>query len=737
MQLEKDSFIGAVSADFDANSVTRAEILVDGRVSGFYQAETDKRFGGAITIPVGAVGKNIIIRLYTWIRNVIIKNIEILGAYDDENPLIWPTPKSIAFLGRVARIKSITARTRGEDEKFAAAFLKERLVENLGKLPKSPDGVRIVFVKNTKKAYTGERYTVKFEDNTLTVTAGSRLALLYGADSILQLTTGEGVSLFDCDDKPTKELRGFHAGIPELCDFEFMRRFYRYVLLPLRYNTVFVQITAAMRFDRHPEISEAWVKACENQDLGLQPPVPHRVMSANGKVLEKDDIRRYVGYIKELGFEVIPEVQSLGHVQYITIAHPEIAEIADKDGEISEEEDARPDTFYFHSYCPSLEESYKIIFDIIDEIIEVVKPQRYVHIGHDEVYEFGICKRCRNKNPAELFAQHINALYSHIKQYGLGTMMWADMLQPEPIRTYGTSGARDLIPKDIVLLDFIWYFNCDIDTEDSFTDKFKVCIGNLYSSHFPRYKERIMKKNVIGGQMSAWAYADERTFARLGKIWDTVFLSEMLWNTEGYDPRNNRTYYDILAKRIQPAMRDLIRDKYTPRGYKEARIALPKPTLPVPSELKALSKKALIIRDEEIKVGRAFDRLVFEHTTVNSAPRDAWGTHPDAHIGKYVISYEDGTREDVPVIYAENVLKYRSTYGEPMMQNLYRHTGYAATWLSDPVYEAKDEQGRDITVLGYVFENPHPEKKIATIRYERREGEYATLVLLGIKGLKK
>ena len=111
----------------------------------------------------------------------IIKNIEILGAYDDEKPLIWPTPKSIAFLGKVARIKSITARTRGEDEKFAAEFLKERLKENLGKIPKSPDGVRIVFVKNTKKAYTGERYTVKFEDNTLTVTAGSRLALLSGA----------------------------------------------------------------------------------------------------------------------------------------------------------------------------------------------------------------------------------------------------------------------------------------------------------------------------------------------------------------------------------------------------------------------------------------------------------------------------------------------------------------------------------------------------------------------------
>ena len=724
-QLREESFIGAVSADFEENSVTKIEILVDGRLSGTYSAETGKRCGRSITVPVGAVGKSLIIRVYTWIRNVTIQNIEILGAYDDKNPLVWPTPKSITYLGGRAKIKSITARTHGEDEKFAASFLKERIAENLGRLP------------NTKKAYSGERYTVETEGNTIIVTASSRLALLYGADTILQLTTSEGVSLFNCDDKPTKELRGFHAGVPRLADFEFMRRFYRYVLLPLRYNVVFVQITAAMRFDRHPEISEAWLRACEDEDKGLVPPVPHRVMSAGGEVLEKDDIRRYVGYIKELGFEVVPEVQSLGHIQYITIAHPEIAEVADKDEEISEEEDARPDTFYYHSYCPSLDESYKIIFDIIDEIIEVVKPQRCVHIGHDEVYEFGICKRCRDKNPAELMAHHINALYNHIKEQGLSTMMWADMLQPAPIRTYNTSGALDLIPKDIILLDFIWYFNFDMDTEDTFTDRFKVGIGNLYSSHFPRYKERIMKKNVIGGQMSAWTLASEHSFANLGKMWDTIFLSEMLWNTEGYDERNKKTYYKLLAKHVQPNMRDLVRDKYSPRGYKKTLIPLPKSALPVPKELKELCPHAFVIGDEEIKIGRAFDRLVFEHTTLYSSPRGAWDTLPESVLGRYVITYEDGASVDAEVIYAENVLKYHSTYGEPKMQALYRHTGYVATWLSDPAYEAKDEDGKDVTVLGYIWENPTPEKKIATVKYIPRENEFSTLVLAGIKGLKK
>ncbi len=736
-ELLEKSFIGAVSADFEENSVTKVEILVDGKVSGSYSAETGKRCGGNIVIPVGCVGTNIIIRVYTWIRNVTIENIEILGACDDKNPIVWPTPKSITYLGGKKKIKSITAKTRGEDEKFAASFLKERIVENLGKMPKDADGVRIVFVKNTKRAYDGERYTVSFSDNTITVTAGSRLALLYGADTVLQLTNAEGVSLFECDDKPTKKLRGFHAGVPERKQFEFMRRFYRYVLLPLRYNVVFVQMTAAMRFDRHPEISNVWIEACENADKGLQPPVVHRVMSANGEVLEKDEIRLYISYIKELGFDVVPEVQSLGHVQYITMAHPEIAELEEEEAAVDENEDARPTSFYKHSYCPSLDESYKIIFDIIDEIIEVVEPQHYVHIGHDEVYQFGICKRCREKNPAELMAYHINTLHDHIAKYGLGTMMWADMLQPEPIRPYISAGARELIAKDIILLDFIWYFNFDIDTEKTFTDSFNVCIGNLYSSHFTRYKERIMTPGVIGGQISVWIDACEHSFARLGKMWDTMYLSEMLWNPETYDERNARTYYELLAKHVQPNMRDLVRNKYLARGYKKTDIKMPKSAHPLPKELKKLCPSAIMPSGEEIKIGRAFDRLLFEHTTLYSAPRDAWNTHPDAVIGKYVITYEDGTNEETAVIYGDNILKYHAVYGEPKLQAIYRHTGYVATWLVQPVAHTKDEDGEDITVLGYLWENPNPEKKIATVRYAARDGEYANLVLAGIKGLKK
>jgi hypothetical protein len=738
--LDKECFIGAVSFEINERCITKAEVLVDGKVSGMYSAETGKLFGGAVTVPVGVKGTSVTLRFYTSLMDLSLYSVEILGAYDDEKPLVWPTPKNIEYLGGFSKIKSITARTRGEDEKFAAEFLKERLAENLGKIPKSAEGVRIVFVKNTKSAYKGERYTITTEGDLITVTASSRLTLLYGADTILQLTCAEGVRKFNCDDAPTKEFRGFHAGIPHLSQFDFMRRFFRYVLLPLRYNTVFVQITAAMRFDSHPEINEAWEKAVKNAEAGLQPKVPHAELLAEGDVLEKEDINRYIGYARELGFDIVPEVQSLGHVQYITMAHPELAEIEEKDVTVEDTraEDARPASFYKHCYCPSLEESYKIIFDLIDEIVETVKPKKYVHIGHDEIYQIGVCKRCRQKNPADLYCEHVTRLHDHLKEKGLGTMMWSDMIQPPPARPYLTYTAADRLPKDIIMLDFVWYFdgNLDHDIEDNIlAHGFKVGVGNLYSSHYRRYKSRIMKEGMIGGQISTWVTLSENIFGNNGKMWDCIFLAEMLWNVEGYDPRNRRTYSHIIASRLQPKMRDNIRDKHQPKGYRETRVAMPKSESAVPAEVKALCPKAIVMAGESIKVGKAYDRLVFEHATLHSAPRIVWV--PFEKIGDYIVTYDDRTVEEIPIKYAENIMAYDTAYGEPMPQSFYRHNGYVGTWFADPTYQGKDKYGSDITVNGFLWENPNPKKVISSVEYRPIEGDYCGLILAGIRGLKK
>ncbi len=736
-ELESKAFIGAVSLTLSQNAVSKVEIFVDGTLAGTHTAKTGGLTGGEITVPVGMNGERITARLHPELTEIKLISSEILGAVDNGGAFVYPTPKSLEFLGGYAKIRDIVSKNGDPDEIYAAEFLKERLTETFGEW-QAKRGSVIVFDKKQFKTYDGERYTVKTTKGKITVSAKTRLTLLYGADTVLQLTEAKsGVKKFNCDDKPEKPFRGFHAGLPERAHFEFMRRLFRYVLLPLRYNTLFVQVSACMKLKKHPEINEVWAKTCADFRRGLVPTPPHIYMLAEGEILEQEEVVEYVNFARELGFEIIPEVQSLGHVQYITLAHPDVAEIDENDVVVEDtrDEDARPAAKYHHCYCPSLEKSYELIFDIMDEVIDVIKPTRFVHIGHDEIYKIGVCKRCRDKDPAVLLATHVNRLHDHLKEKGLGTMMWADMLQPPPVTAYPTYKAIDLVNKEVIMLDFIWYFNTGLDIEDNLIEKnFTVAAGNLYSSHYTRYRKRMTKRGMIGGEISTWLNNSEKVYGENGKLWDAIFLSEMLWNTSEYDERNRAAYTERILKYLQPKMRDEIRGAFNPKGYKATSIKLPKGES-APADVKAICKTAINGAGVPVTVGAKFDRLVIEHATYNSAPRIVWV--PIADIGAYTVTYSDGTTVEIPVQYTNNIMAYKTTYAAPMPQPFYRHNGYVGTWFIDPACRGKNAFGEDIMVSGFLWENPNPDKEIKSIVYTPVDGDYCGLILAGIKGLNK
>jgi hypothetical protein len=493
-----------------------------------------------------------------------------------------------------------------------------------------------------------------------------------------------------------------------------------------------------MRFDRHPEISEAWLRAARNAEQGLQPYMPHSDKVSRRSLLEKEDVRRLVGYAKELGIEVVPEVQSLAHVQYITYAHPEIAEIEEKEISVDTrgEDDARPASFYAHCYCASNPLSYEIIYDIIDEIVEVVKPKEYVHMGHDEVYQIGLCKRCRGTDPAVLYAKHVCAMHDYLAKKGYKMIIWSDMIHPAPVRDYPTYKAIDMIPKDILMLDFVWYFHPELDIEDNLLKAgYKVAVGNLYSSHYTRFKSRISKDGMVGGEVSMWLITDETILGENGKLWDIIYLSEMLWNTEGYEESNRKAYTEIISKKIQPGIRDRIRGKFLSSGYTARELTVIGSSEGIPDELKALCPKTVIPGGAVAEPGAAYDRLIFEHSTIWSAPRIAW--QPNLKIGEYTVIYEDGSFAKAELRYDRNIMCYKCGYAEPKPQQYYRHLGYVGTWFADPAYQGKSDTGEDITVLGFLWENPSPEKKIMRIEYKPEENDYTCLSLSGIKGLIK
>ena len=78
-----------------------------------------------------------------------------------------------------------------------------------------------------------------------------------------------------------------------------------------------------------------------------------------------------VRYANAQHIEVIPEIPTFTHSYYLLTRHKELGAISGAEW---------PDI-----YDPTKPEVYKLVFDVFDEYIEVMKP-KIVHIGHDEMF---------------------------------------------------------------------------------------------------------------------------------------------------------------------------------------------------------------------------------------------------------------------------------------------------------------------------------------------------------------
>ena len=705
-------------------------------------------------IYVNLYGSEITIRVRGNISDLTFSGAEIYGfCPEDDEPFLLPRPKTYKTNGKKVKIGKIIGE--GKDEDFARAFLEESLTERLEKLPDG-DGIALCF--ELCQNYGEEKYTVTVNDTEATVKASTRLALLWGACRVLDLWDGGCLPVVDIDDTPDVPMRGFHMGLPTKEHFGFFKKLIRYVLLPLGYNHVILEFNGDMRYDRHPEITEKWLESERLFREGKGPRVMHADIGAEGTALEKSEVRELVDAIECYGIEVIPEVQSLAHIEYITNAHPEFAELgkyfAEKqnantsaqngDNYVPEVPDAdlsglHHTNIFDHCYCPADKECMRIIQDVLDEVVEVVKPKRYVHIGHDEVYHIGLCRECRKKGGPRVYIEHVQTMYDYIKAKGLGTMLWSDMFHTDMYYTgEDYSIVKEELPKDLVLLDFTWYYHFDKDIEDELLPAgYKnIMMGNLYSSHYPRFAERIAKDGMIGGEVSTWTAVSEDKFALNGKFFDLPYTAEMLWNAYSYDENDRASLTALIGQCIIPEIRDLMHgryDLYLATDMENADIigTFKGDSTRVPEELSYLG---LTEPKEKMEVGASYDRLIFEHTTLNPAPRICW--QELVQVGRYTVVYEDGEKVDIPIDYAGGVLYHSSNFGQPLPQQYYRHQGYIGTWYADPTYEYRTAEGNPILLLGQVWDNPRPDKKIAEISYTQSENDTAILLSAGVLGMK-
>ena len=169
----------------------------------------------------------------------------------------------------------------------------------------------------------------------------------------------------------------------------------------------------------------------------------------------KEDIKEFVEFGESFGVELVPCIQTLGHMrQALKWAPMDYL----RDG---------PDTLLVDS--PAV---YEFIEDMIIFARKCFK-SKFIHIGLDESIEMGLNRHIflyGYQDRTEMFVRHLIKVKDICKKYGFDSMIWSDMLfrlNNQKQEYYGgyslTKKMLDILPKDVQLVYWDYYHK---DTKD-------------------------------------------------------------------------------------------------------------------------------------------------------------------------------------------------------------------------------------------------------------------------------
>ncbi|NQT94112.1 MAG: family 20 glycosylhydrolase [Lentisphaerae bacterium] len=181
------------------------------------------------------------------------------------------------------------------------------------------------------------------------------------------------------------------------------------------FNAILYEVEDKFRFKNHPAI-------------------------AHGDAQDHDEARGTVDMCRKHGLEVIPMMQSLGHAESV-VGNPAYAHLRETP-EIGDQ------------YDPLSDEAQRLIIEFFDELIDVMQPKEYFHIGGDETRSLGKSEKCRNIvkeiGVGGLYLKHMMPLFEHLHSRGLRPVIWGDILLAHP-------EILDQVPPYVVIMDWDYW----------------------------------------------------------------------------------------------------------------------------------------------------------------------------------------------------------------------------------------------------------------------------------------
>jgi len=411
-----------------------------------------------------------------------------------------------------------------------------------------PEEIRAMVEEQGKMAGSDEEYVLILGRESFVYAPGP-LGFLRALSTLMQRSVSGGIREGMIYDYPACPERGYRVFLPGSDTFEDFKKMVD-LLVYFKIKSLIVEIGGAMEYKRHPKINEKWVEYCRDANSysgrvdeiqygqGWEKNIIH-CENGDGGYISQEKCRELASYCRERGIEIIPEVPTLSHADYICLAYPEIAE---------RDNDPYPDT-----YCPSHPKTYGIVFDILDEVMDVFQPKR-INIGHDELYTACVCERCRDKSPADIYAEDVTKISEYLAKRGVGTMMWGEKLlrarwdERDGVKVGGWFDEKDhrgivykipdlyecadKMPKGITYLNWYYVFGDHLDDEYH-SRNYPVVFGNFTVASCKNFRARI-RRGVLGGYVSNWGTNAWELMQKNHALFDLASAALALWS-DRYD----------------------------------------------------------------------------------------------------------------------------------------------------------------------------------------------------------
>lgn len=241
------------------------------------------------------------------------------------------------------------------------------------------------------------------------------------------------------------EIRGLAIAAPQAEKVDSFVQFINEVLGPKGVNTLVLRVDYNFEYQSYPKLRD------ENP-------------------LTQSHIDKIKAACATYNMLIVPQINLLGHQSW----HSTLENLLKEYPEFDETPHVQlpenyvwpnADGLYCKSYCPNHPGVHKVVFALVDELMQAFDTKAF-HAGMDEVFYLADdkCPRCSGLDPATLFAEEVNRIRNHLYQRAGRLWIWGDRLIDGKATGIGmweasmnnTHRAIDLIAKDVVICD--WHY---------------------------------------------------------------------------------------------------------------------------------------------------------------------------------------------------------------------------------------------------------------------------------------